>query len=184
MPLLKKKSKPIVDAAATEGATEKPVAAVKPEKEAKKRTSMFGKAKKVKEASSSPEAADKPRQGSVVDADAEDSDSDKETGQVHTHAAHPKAAPAAAPAAAPEQKVNAEKALAKLEQQEAAASSAVAAATAAPGGEAAKLRAENEALRGQVHLLNFKVELLLGMVTLANLDCDKLEADLEAVQVN
>ena len=38
-----------------------------------------------------------------------------------------------------------------------------------------RLKAENEALRGQVHLLKFKVGLLVDMVTLANLDCDKLE---------
>ncbi len=51
---------------------------------------------------------------------------------------------------------------------------------ASDSGEAARLRAENEALRGQVHMLTFKVELLLGMVTLANLDCDKLEDELQA----
>lgn len=41
--------------------------------------------------------------------------------------------------------------------------------------ESERLRAENEALKGQVHLLKFKVDLLVDMVTLANLDCDKLE---------
>jgi hypothetical protein len=41
--------------------------------------------------------------------------------------------------------------------------------------ESERLRAENEVLRGQVHMLKFKVELLVDMVTLANLDCDKLE---------
>ena len=39
---------------------------------------------------------------------------------------------------------------------------------------------ENAALKGQVHLLKFKVDLLVDMVTLANLDCDKLEDELEA----
>jgi hypothetical protein len=74
----------------------------------------------------------------------------------------------------------------------------------------ARLQAENDALKGQVHLLKFKVrrrplrtrdarpiraaarmphwpraaarvqmELLVDMVTLANLDCDKLEDELE-----
>lgn len=53
---------------------------------------------------------------------------------------------------------------------------------AAAQSEADKLRAqlaamgeENTALKGQVHLLKFKVDLLVDMVTLANLDCDKLE---------
>ena len=46
--------------------------------------------------------------------------------------------------------------------------------------ESAKIKEENEALKGQVHLLKFKVELLVDMVTLANLDCDKLEDELEA----
>lgn len=41
--------------------------------------------------------------------------------------------------------------------------------------ESERLREENEALKGQVHLLKFKVDLLVDMVTLANLDCDKLE---------
>ena len=43
-----------------------------------------------------------------------------------------------------------------------------------------RLKAEADALKGQVHLLKFKVELLIDMVTLANLDCDKLEDELEA----
>lgn len=58
---------------------------------------------------------------------------------------------------------------------------------AAAKAEAANLRAqlekmgeENTALKGQVHLLKFKVDLLVDMVTLANLDCDKLEDELEA----
>ena len=41
---------------------------------------------------------------------------------------------------------------------------------------------ENTTLKGQVHLLKFKVDLLVDMVTLANLDCDKLEDELVAVQ--
>lgn len=41
--------------------------------------------------------------------------------------------------------------------------------------ESNRLREENETLKGQVHLLKFKVDLLVDMVTLANLDCDKLE---------
>jgi len=41
--------------------------------------------------------------------------------------------------------------------------------------QAARLQQENDALRGEVNMLKFKVELLLDMVTLANLDCDKLE---------
>ena len=58
---------------------------------------------------------------------------------------------------------------------------------AAARSEADKLRAqvaqlteENGALKGQIHLLKFKTELLVDMVTLANLDCDKLEDELEA----
>lgn len=43
-----------------------------------------------------------------------------------------------------------------------------------------RLQEENDALKGKSHLLQFKVELLLDMVTLANLDCDKLEDELEA----
>ena len=39
----------------------------------------------------------------------------------------------------------------------------------------AAMSEENHALKGQVHLLKFKVDLLVDMVTLANLDCDKLE---------
>ena len=46
---------------------------------------------------------------------------------------------------------------------------------AALRSESERLREENEALKGQVHLLKFKVDLLVDMVTLANLDCDKLE---------
>ena len=42
--------------------------------------------------------------------------------------------------------------------------------------EVARLRHENEPLRGEMNLLKFKIELLVDMVTLANLDCDKLEA--------
>ena len=42
--------------------------------------------------------------------------------------------------------------------------------------EVARLRHENESLRGEMNLLKFKIELLVDMVTLANLDCDKLEA--------
>lgn len=34
---------------------------------------------------------------------------------------------------------------------------------------------ENDALRGEVHLLRFKIELLVDMLTLANLDCNKLQ---------
>lgn len=37
------------------------------------------------------------------------------------------------------------------------------------------MAAENESLKGQVHLLQFKIELLVDMVTLANLDCDQLQ---------
>jgi hypothetical protein len=46
--------------------------------------------------------------------------------------------------------------------------------------EVARLQAENDALKGQIHLYQFKMELLLDMCTLANLDCDKLEDELEA----
>lgn len=42
-----------------------------------------------------------------------------------------------------------------------------------------KLQEENDSLRGQVHLLQFKIELLVDMLTLANLDCNKLELELE-----
>uniref|UniRef100_A0A7S3WYQ2 Uncharacterized protein n=1 Tax=Strombidinopsis acuminata TaxID=141414 RepID=A0A7S3WYQ2_9SPIT len=42
-----------------------------------------------------------------------------------------------------------------------------------------QLRTENEGLKSEVNLLKFKVELLLDMVTLANLDCDKLSEELE-----
>lgn len=45
-----------------------------------------------------------------------------------------------------------------------------------------KLREENAALRGEVNLLKFKVELLVDMVTLANLDCDKMEGVLSDAQ--
>ena len=46
--------------------------------------------------------------------------------------------------------------------------------------EVERMGEENAALKGQVHLLKFKVDLLVDMVTLANLDCDKLEDELEA----
>ena len=66
---------------------------------------------------------------------------------------------------------------------------AIAKQRAAASAEAAQLKAqalqlqeENAALKGQVHLLKFKVDLLVDMVTLANLDCDKLEDELVAVQ--
>lgn len=49
------------------------------------------------------------------------------------------------------------------------------------GPELAKLKAENEALRGdnkklqeEANMMKFKIELLVDMVTIANLDCDKL----------
>ena len=42
-----------------------------------------------------------------------------------------------------------------------------------------QLTADKEALKGHIHLLMFKVDLLTDMVTLANLDCDKLEDELE-----
>ena len=41
------------------------------------------------------------------------------------------------------------------------------------------LHRENEDLRGEVHLLRFKLELLVDMVTLANLDCDQLADQLQ-----
>ena len=66
---------------------------------------------------------------------------------------------------------------------------AAAADTSAKDAEIAKLKLqledmtdENTTLKGQVHLLKFKVDLLVDMVTLANLDCDKLEDELVAVQ--
>ena len=34
-------------------------------------------------------------------------------------------------------------------------------------------------LKGQIHLLKFKVDLLIDMVTIANLDCENLERELE-----
>ena len=43
----------------------------------------------------------------------------------------------------------------------------------------AAMTSDNNALKGQVHLLKFKCDLLIDMVTLANLDCDKLEDELE-----
>ncbi|EOD23413.1 hypothetical protein EMIHUDRAFT_239681 [Emiliania huxleyi CCMP1516] len=45
--------------------------------------------------------------------------------------------------------------------------------------ENAQLAGENTALRSEVNLLKLKVELLVDMVTLANLDCDKLSEELE-----
>ena len=96
-------------------------------------------------------------------------------------------APAALPVAAPAADVQPT----ALPAPSAASSSAelqkALADAAAARAERDKLRAqldqseeENLALKGQVHLLKFKVDLLVDMVTLANLDCDKLEDELEA----
>ena len=41
-------------------------------------------------------------------------------------------------------------------------------------GENEALRGENTKLQGEVNMMKFKIELLIDMVTLANLDCDKL----------
>ena len=41
-------------------------------------------------------------------------------------------------------------------------------------GENDALRSENKSLQGEVNMMKFKIELLIDMVTLANLDCDKL----------
>ena len=41
---------------------------------------------------------------------------------------------------------------------------------------------ENTALRGEVNLLKFKIELLVDMLTLANLDCDALADELHPEQ--
>mmetsp|Transcript_33949 Transcript_33949/g.72498 ORF Transcript_33949/g.72498 Transcript_33949/m.72498 type:complete len:141 (-) Transcript_33949:570-992(-) len=58
---------------------------------------------------------------------------------------------------------------------------AAAASLGVAGGgnaEVERLQMENKALRGEVSMLKFKIELLIDMVTLANLDCDKLEEEL------
>ena len=70
----------------------------------------------------------------------------------------------------------------------AAAASAVGSTTSTVAGAAAssaetqRLQQENEALRGEVNMLKFKIELLIDMVTLANLDCDKLEEQLDTIK--
>ena len=99
---------------------------------------------------------------------------------------------AGAPAA--DRPVDSSTALALTDRTAAAPAAAVSTANAALQAELDALRAENaslktekaqmqeekETLASKAHLLQFKVELLLDMVTLANLDCDKLEDELEA----
>ena len=65
--------------------------------------------------------------------------------------------------------------------EQAAASSAIVPASDEPRlkAENQSLKEENERLKGQIHLLKFKVDLLIDMVTVANLDCENLEKELE-----
>lgn len=65
--------------------------------------------------------------------------------------------------------------------EQAAASSAIVPASDEPRlkAENQSLKEENERLKGQIHLLKFKVDLLIDMVTIANLDCENLERELE-----
>mmetsp|Transcript_42512 Transcript_42512/g.103159 ORF Transcript_42512/g.103159 Transcript_42512/m.103159 type:complete len:164 (+) Transcript_42512:114-605(+) len=48
----------------------------------------------------------------------------------------------------------------------------------------AKLIQQNDTLRGEVHLLRFKMELLVDMLTLANLDCNKLLEEKEELEAS
>ena len=65
------------------------------------------------------------------------------------------------------------------EQQQSASSPTTSSSVAWLAKENAGLKAENERLKGQIHLLKYKVDLLIDMVTLANLDCEDLENSLE-----